>query len=221
MDGLVIHTVELAVAHGDVVDGIGQLGVVVAHNHDAVLRLLAGHVLHRHVAHLRIEAAAAHLAGLVVGVDLQHGLAALAHGDVAHVDVLNDAATTRVSLDAQHAVQVRRVHLAVFGIHVLAAARNLRADDHATVTVLHLAATDDDVLRRRAGKLALATLATVVVASGLDGYAVVARVEEAVLYQHAVAGLRVAAVAVRTVVINMYATHGDVFRQQRVDDPEG
>ena len=100
-------TVKLTVADGDIVDGIGQFGVVVAHNHHAIFRLLTGDVLHGHVAYRGVEATTAHLLGLVVGIDFQHGLFALANGDVAHIDVLNDATTTRVGLDAQHTIQIR------------------------------------------------------------------------------------------------------------------
>ena len=220
MDGLVVYAVEVAVLDGDVIDGIGQLRVLVADNHHTVFRLLAGDILHRHVAHGGVESAAAHLARLVVGVDFQYGFLALPHGDVAHVDILDDAATARVGLDAQHAVERRRVHLAVLGIDILATAADFRADDHSAVPVVELTVADDDVLRCPSGKLALSALASVVVAPALDGYAVVAGVEVAVLYQYAVARLRVAAVAVRSVVVDVYAAHGNVGREQRVDDPE-
>ena len=93
MDGLVLNTVELTVLDCDVVDGVGQFLVLVAHNHDAVFRLLARHVLHRHIAYGGIESSAAGFLGLVVGIDFQHGLLTLAYGDVAQVDVLNHAAT--------------------------------------------------------------------------------------------------------------------------------
>ena len=89
------------------------------------------------------------------------------------------------------------------------------------MAVLHLAATDDDVFRGFAGKTALTALAAVVVTGTLDGDAVVARVEVAVFDEYTVARLRVAAVAVGPVIINMYATYGNIGRQQGVDDPEG
>ena len=107
VDRLAGDAIELAVADGDVVDGIGQLGVVVAHHHNAVFRLLTGDVLHRYVAHRGVETTTAHLIGFVVGIDLQHRLLTLADGDVAHIDVLDDATTTRIGLDAQYTIQVR------------------------------------------------------------------------------------------------------------------
>ena len=221
MDGLVLNAIELTVPDRDVVDGIGQVLILVAYNHHTVLRLLACHVLHRHVAYSGIETTTADLLGFIVGIDFQYGLLTLAHGDVAHVDVLNHATTTRIGLDAQHTVQIRRVHLTVLSIDVLTASADLRADDHTTVTVLHLTVADDDVLRGTSGKAALTTLATIVIASALDGDTVVAGIEITVLYQHTVAALWVAAVTIGAVIINMYATYGNVRRQQRMDNPEG
>ena len=125
VDGLVVDTVEAAVPDRDVVHRIGELWVLVADNHDAVLRALTGDVLHGDVTHGGVETTAAHLAWLVVGVNLQHGLAALPDGDVTHVDVLDDTTTAGVGLDTQHAVQRGRVHIAVLGIDVLAAATDL------------------------------------------------------------------------------------------------
>ena len=101
------------------------------------------------------------------------------------------------------------------GIHVLAAARDLRADDHAPMSVLHLAVADDDVLRGHV------PLAAVTVASALDGDTVVASVEETVFDEHTVAALRVAAVAIGTVVDHLHTTHGDVCRVKGMDHPEG
>ena len=210
MDGLTIDTVELAVLDSDVIDGIGQLGVVITYNHHTILRLLAGNILHRDVADGRIETTTAHLAGLVVGIDLKHGLATLPNSDVAHVDILDDASTAGVRLDTQHAVQRRGVHLAVVGIDILTTAGDLRTDDHTTVTVVELRVTDNDILRRTADERTLTTLTTVVIAAALDSYAVVTRVEIAVLDEHAVARLGIATVAVGSIIINMYAAHGNI-----------
>ena len=105
--------------------------------------------------------------------------------------------------------------MAVLGVDVLASARNLAAYHHASMAILHLAVADDDVA---AG---LVPKAAVVVASALDGDAVVTRVEHAVLYQHVLASLGVASVAVGSLVPDVHAVHGDVFREQGMDDPEG
>ena len=197
------HPVELAVADVDVVDVADG---VEGDDERAVLRLAAGDVLDIDVAHGRVVAAAADLVVLVVEVDLHHGLGALAHLDIAHVDIFDDTATAGVGFDAEHAVEVWRVHHAVVRVDVLAATRDFRADDDTAVAVLHLTVADDDVLRRHV------TLAAVAVASALDGDAVVAGVEEAVLDQYAVAALRVAAITVGAVVDHLDTADGDVGR---------
>ena len=85
-----LHAVEVAVTHVDVVD----IGILVeADNLYAVLRLLALDVLHEHIAHGGVVASAANLVVLIVEVNLQDALAALAYVDVLHVDVFDDAAT--------------------------------------------------------------------------------------------------------------------------------
>ena len=82
----------------------------------------------------------------VVEVDLQNTLLTDANLDVLHVDVLNDTTSAGVCLDAKHTLQLGGIHHTVMGKDILAAAGYLRSDDHAAMTVLHLAVTDDDVL---------------------------------------------------------------------------
>ncbi len=108
--------------------------------------LLAGDVLKIYVLDGGGEAAVALLALLVDQIDFEHGLVALAHLDVAHEDVLDDAAAARVGLDADHAVKLGRVHDAVLDKEVLESARDLAAHDDAAVAVLHAAVAHDDVL---------------------------------------------------------------------------
>ena len=143
---LLDYTVELTVANGDVVYGVRERVGLVANDHDAVLRLLTGDILHQHVAYDRIISATANLLRLVVGVDLQHCLVTLTYGNVTHVDVLDDTTTTGVCLYTKHALQLWRVHHTIVSIYVLAATRYLRTDNHTTVSVLHLTVADDDVL---------------------------------------------------------------------------
>ena len=185
------------------------------HNHHAVARLLAGDALHVHVPHRRQESSAALLTRLVVEVDFHHGLATLSYLYIFYIDVLHNAASARIGLDAQHAVKVGRIHHAVVGKHVLAAAANLGADDHAAMTVAHLATTDDDVLRRHGAQT------SIVVTPALDGDAIITRAEKAVFYQHAVARLRVAAVTVRAVVHDLQPSERDICGHQRMHHPEG
>ena len=125
VDGLAIDTIELTVAYRDIIDRIGKLGILVAHDHHAILRLLAGDILHRDIAHRGVVATTANLLRLIVGVDLEHCLATLSDGDVTHVDVLYHTTTATVRLDTQYRVEVGRVHHTVLGIDILAAATDL------------------------------------------------------------------------------------------------
>ena len=122
MDGFVVDAIELTVLNGDIVDGVGQLRILIANNHDAIFRLLASDILHRHIADSGVETTAANLTGLVVGVQFQHCLTTLTNGDVAHIDVLDDTTTARIGFYAEHTVEVGRVHLTVLGIDILATA---------------------------------------------------------------------------------------------------
>ena len=146
VDGLVVNAIELTVAYCDVVNGIGELRILITNNHYAILGLLAGYVLHQYIADDGVETATANLAGLVVGVDFQDGLLALSYSDIAHVDVLNDTAAARVGLDTEHTVQIGRVHLAVLSKDILATSGNLGTDNHATMPIVKFTVTDDDVL---------------------------------------------------------------------------
>ena len=151
---------------------------------------------------------------LVVEVDLQDRLLADAHLDIAHVDVLDDTTTTRVGLDAEYTLQLRRVHHTVVGIDILTTARDLRTYHHTTMTVLHLTVADDDVLGRHVA------LTTIAVTTTLDGDTVVARVEVAVLDQYTVAALRITTVTIRTVVDHLHTAYGDISRVEGMDHPE-
>src|SRR5205085_3409820 len=95
------------------------------------------------------------------------------------------------------------------------AAGDFAPDGDAAVAVLHAAILYDDVLRRDA------QASPVGVAARLDGDAVVARVERAVLDENVFAGLRVAAVVVRAVAANVHAAHGDVRAEDGVNLPHG
>ena len=218
--GLAIDTLELTVVYIDVINGISQRISFIAHNHHTILRLLAGDILHRHVANGGVETTAANLFGLIIGIDLEYSFLTLAHGDIAHVDVLNDTTTAGVSLDAEHAVEVRRVHLAVLCKHILATAGNLRADDHAAVTVFHHAVADDDVLRRNTGKAACGTCTSVGITSALDSDTVVACVESTAFDEHILATLGVASVTVRSFVPDLHVAYDNVLREQRMHHPK-
>ena len=179
-----MHAVKAAVFQVDVV----YVGAVVErHNHYAVLAFLAGYVLHVDVAHCWIESALGDFFRFVVKVDFQHGFGALANLDVAHVNVFYHSSACRIGLYSQYAVKVGAVHLAVLNEHVVAASRYFRADYNAAVAVLHHAVAHYDVLAGQSGVASLAALAPVLVASALDGDAVVAGIEYAVFNQYVLA----------------------------------
>ena len=139
----VLHTIEVTVLYENVID----IGVLFETDDlYAILRLLAGDILHIDITHGGVVASAADLIVLIVKVDLQHTLLADAYLDITHVDVLDDTATAAVGLDAQHTLQFRRIHHTVVGIDILATARDFGTYHHTTVAVLHLTVADDDVL---------------------------------------------------------------------------
>ncbi len=81
------------------------------------------------------------------------------------------------------------------------------------MAVLHAAAADDHVLGRLLQPPPLG------VAARLDGDAVVAGVEDAVLDQHVAAGFRVTAVVVRAAAVDAQLTDNDVLALDRMDLP--
>src|SRR5215213_2621888 len=122
------------------------------HPHHARART-ARHVFEPDVAHHGFVKPP--VARVVEHVDGQHGLRHAPHLDAAHKDVLDSAAAYGVRLEAQRAVEVRAVHLAVFHEDVAAVARNLAPDDDAAVPVVVRAVAVDvdaphrDVCRER------------------------------------------------------------------------
>ena len=208
----VLHAVELTVLDRDIVD----ISIFVETNDlYTILRLLTGNILHIDITDDGVVATAADLIVLVVEVDLQNALLAYTYLDIAHVDVLDDATTTRVGLDAEYALQFGRVHHAVVGIDILTTAGDFGANHYTTMTILHLAVADDDVLR---GHVALTAVA---VAPALDGNAVVASVEEAIFDKDAIAALRIAAVTIGTIVDHLHPAHSDIGRVKGMDYPKG
>ena len=70
-----------------------SVDVVEANDHNAILALLAGHILHVYVAHGWIEATTTLLLWFIVCVYLQHRLTALSNLHVAEIYILNHTAT--------------------------------------------------------------------------------------------------------------------------------
>ena len=73
---------------------------------------------------------------------------------------------------------------------------------------------DDDVLGR------LIPETTVIVATALDGDAVITSMENTILDENILTCLWVAAIAVRTFVPDVNTIYGNVLAEERVDNPE-
>ena len=177
--------------------------------------MLAGDVLHIDVANGGVMASFAYLVVLIVEVDFQYRLLAHTHLDVLHADVLDDTTSARVGLDTQHPLKLGGIHHAVVGEDVACPTADFAADHHTSVPVTHLTTAYNDVLRRDV------PAPSVTVPTALDGDTVVSGIEETVLNQHSVAALRVATVAIRSVVVHFHAAYGDIGRLQGVQHPEG
>jgi hypothetical protein len=149
-----------------------------------LLRGVDGQLRDVDVGHRRIETLPRAL--VVEEVDQESDLGDLAHRGVAEIDILDETAR-RVRLQPQDVVQVRAVHLQVFGEHVAHAAGHLTADRDATVPVSETAPANHDVLARHVHPAAVG------ISPGLDSDAIVARVERAVFDDNVATRFRVAA----------------------------
>src|SRR5215469_3510334 len=133
----------------------------------------------------------------VVEVDVQYRIGDFADRDIPHEHIFDRAAPHSIGLEAKGLVQVRAVHHAALGEDIAHASRHSTADGHATMTVLHTAIADHDVLgwARQAPAVAIA--------SGFDRDAVVAGIKDAVLDQHVDARVGIATVVVGPVACNL------------------
>lgn len=211
LDRLFDDTIKLTVLDGDI---SYVLYLVATNDEHAIVALLAGNVFHIHLRYAWFKTAIADLLWLVIEVDLYDSFLALTHSNVAHVDVLDDTTAAVVGLDAQDAVEVRRVHFAIFCIYILASARDFTSDNHTAMSIFHLTVADDDVFGR------LVPEATIIVASALDGDTVIAGMEDTVLDKHILASLWVASVTIRTFIPDGHTIYGDVLGEQWMDNPE-
>ena len=190
--------------------------VFIRHSDDkhTKVTLIAGNMLKPYIAHCWRIVAAALLLMVVVEVYLQHRLSASPDLYITHEDILRNAPAARVRLYPDDTVQVLRVHMAVLHKHIACSGSDLRAYDHSSVSVFHITVAYNDVLRRPS------VGTTVLVASALYGYAVVAGMERAALDEHTVTALRVAAIAVRSLIPYLHVTYRKVLAEQRMDNPE-
>ena len=124
--------------------------VIKAIEHHSILALVANDTLQVDVAHKRIMTALGNLLGVIVEVDAEHSLTATTYIDIAYEDILDHTTASRRCLDADHTVEVRRIHLTVAHPEVAIAAGNLRAYYYAAMAIFHLAVLHDHILARNA-----------------------------------------------------------------------
>ena len=208
---LLLNARELAVLDMNAIDI-----VFIRHsdNKHTKVTLIAGDMLQPYIAHRWRIVAAALLFVVIVEVYLQDRFATPAYLNVTDKDILRNASPARVRLYADDAVKILRVHVAVLYKDIPGAGCNLRADDHATVAVLHATVPDNDILR------GTSVGSSVLVPSALYGYAVITRMERATLYQHTVATLWVATIAIRSLIPYFHVADRYVLAEERMDNPE-
>src|SRR5207253_1157870 len=134
--------------------------------------------------------------------------------------ILEPAAAQRIVLETQRHPEIRTVKVAVLGKDVAYAARDLAAHRNTAVAISHLTAANDDVFRRHGHP------PPVVIAAGVDRYAVIASSEDAVLDQHVATGFGIATVCVWPsfigrvgLALDVHAAHRHVRAKHGVNLP--
>ena len=92
---------------------------------NSVLAFLASNVLDVDITYCRRISSTALLLWLIVEIDLQHRFSTLAHFNISGVKIFYNTSSASIRLNADYAIQVWTVHLAVLGKHVTATARDL------------------------------------------------------------------------------------------------
>lgn len=207
-----LHSVKLAVDHTDI--HYISWHIVKTYYISAVLALFALDVFEIDVKNHWREVAVARLIRFVLQIDFQDSLLALTDFDISDEYILYDTSAAITSFDTNYAFEFRRIHLAVLYPKILESAADFATYHYATVTILHAAVTDNDILARGAMS------AAVVISAALDSDTIVAGVEETILYENVFARLWVATVRVRAMALYSYAANCKVFDEERVDNPE-
>ena len=101
-------------------------------------KILAGDIAHINISHRGDVAALCLLVRLIREVDAHHGLTALADGNIADIDILGDTSAAGIGLDAEHAVEIRRVHLTVLSKDILHSAGDFGTYNDAAVAFVSL-----------------------------------------------------------------------------------
>ena len=167
-----------------------------------------------YIAHGRSEATVALFPVLILQIDAQYGFSTLSYGDVAYKYIFDDSTPAGTGFYADHPVQIRAVHLAIFNKQVAIAAGYFTTDNNATMPVFHFTVAYDDVL---AGYI---PFAPVCIASRFDGDTIVTGIKSTVLYQYILTGFRIASISVGTTVEYIDTAYNQTFAKQRVNHPK-
>ena len=185
-----LYILKNAIGQDDIANG----AAFIAAEEPRIATFITVNIVHKNIPNDRIKLAG--VAFLIIEIDQQCSLADLLHSNISHKDILHDAAADRIGLDPQAAIEIGAVHQTVFSKDIAGAAGNFAADNHAAMAVFHGAVADNDIFR---GDI---DTASVSVTAGLDGDAVVAGIEIAVLNEHIPTEIPIAAVVVGAVADN-------------------
>lgn len=211
LDRLLLNAGELTVLHVYTI-----YIILIRHSDDkhAEVALITGYMLQPYITHRWRIVTAAQFLVIIVKIYLQNRLTTLSHLHISDKYILRYSATAWISLYADNAVKILRVHVAILHKDISYPRSNFRTYDHSPMAVLHFTVSNYYVFRWPSVSPA------VLVTSALYGYAVVASMEITSLYQHAVAALRVAAVAIRSLVPYFHIAYRQILTEERMNNPE-
>lgn len=148
----------------------------------------------------------------VVGFEAQDGAFAPLNGDVVYKDIADVSATVAVRFEVDGILH--RTNLYVVHIDILHTTRHFATDAQTVALGIEQAITDHDVPRCPTDTTSIG------IASGLDGYGVIAGTESTIFNQHIASRFRVASVIIWEMAIDSHATHNDIATIHRMDGPE-
>src|SRR6185437_5180958 len=169
------------------------------------------HALERYITQNRFIGSGG--AGVVKKINREHSLGNSSYEDVAHEDVFDHATTPGVRLETQCPIEIGAIHAAIFDEDITTVSRDFTSYNHSAMSIFHGAAAHDYIFGRNM------YASTVRVPPALNGDAVVARVEDAILNQHIAARLRIATIVVGAVTDYRDAAHSNVAGKHRMDFP--
>src|SRR5262249_23260761 len=144
-------------------------------NIDAVFALTGSQIIDPEISHYGCEISLRSF--FIVEVNRDQGVSNLADSNIPEIEILKQAASRGIILDAESMIKIGAIYFAVLGKNVSYTARDLAADRYTAVPIFHFAAPDDHVFGRDTDTTA------VVIAARFDRDAIVACIEMAILDQ--------------------------------------